>query len=62
MNVVDTGRVSAQRTTVYATVLMALVGGIVTAVFVWAFVRRPVQRLVAAPSEWPMPGWTLASQ
>ena len=47
MNVVDTGRVSAQRTTAYATLLMALVGGIVTAAFVWAFVRRPVQRLVA---------------
>ncbi len=47
MTVVDTGRVSAQRTTAYATLLMALVGGIVTAAFVWAFVRRPVQRLVA---------------
>ncbi|MEZ4222126.1 MAG: ATP-binding protein [Polyangiaceae bacterium] len=47
MAVVDGGRVAAQKTTAYATVLMALVGGLVTAAFVWVFVRRPVQRLVA---------------
>ena len=46
MEVVDEGRVAAQKTTAYATLLMALVGGLVTAAFVWAFVRRPVQRLV----------------
>lgn len=46
MGVVDEGRRRAQRSTVYTAIIMALVGGAVTALFIWAFVRRPVQRLV----------------
>jgi two-component system NtrC family sensor kinase len=46
MNVVDEGRRAAQRSTFYTTAIMALVGGLVTAMFIYFFVRRPVQRLV----------------
>lgn len=46
MDAIRVGQVEAQRTTFYGTLVMALVGGVVTAVFIWKFVRLPVLRLV----------------
>lgn len=46
MDAIRVGQLQAQRTTFYATLLMALVGGVVTAVFIWKFVRLPVGRLL----------------
>jgi two-component system NtrC family sensor kinase len=46
MDAIRVGQLEAEKTTFYATVLMALVGGLVTAVLIWKFVRLPVLRLV----------------
>jgi len=45
---VDQGRRRARQTLLYMTLLMALVGGVVVAVLIWRFVRRPVRQLVEA--------------
>ncbi|MBI4953335.1 MAG: HAMP domain-containing protein [Myxococcales bacterium] len=46
MEPAEEGRVSAERATLWTAVLMAVVGGVATALFIWRFVRRPVLSLV----------------
>lgn len=47
MDPVDEGRREAQKNAFVTALWMALAGGLVTALFIWFFVRRPVQRLIA---------------
>ncbi|MFO0564656.1 MAG: ATP-binding protein [Polyangiaceae bacterium] len=51
MDVVDEGRRAAGKNTFVTAIWMALVGGLVTALFIWAFVRRPVQSLIQGTRE-----------
>ncbi len=48
LDVVDKGRRQTTSSFIQATGLMAIVGGLVAALFIWHFVRAPVLRLVAA--------------
>lgn len=44
--VVDEARQRARTTTLWGALMMAVVGGLATAIFIWRFLRKPVQHLV----------------